>query len=359
MALNQIVTANRIVPAGLVVVALLLAAMCSGPLISGEGRAAAADKAADVKVATGEYRITGPYTVKNLSVFLVQGSDTLKDKEFLTLGEALENRKIVVEETGTVNELVINNKGNVTVYILGGEIVKGGKQDRVLKHDLIVPPGKKLSVTAFCVEQGRWSARGGESAGSFNSSENILSSRSQKLAARVSGDQGQVWENVARSQERLGKSTGGSVQSEQSKTSLELTLRDKKVTQGIDEYVKELSGVMEGKKDVVGYGYVINGQVNTVDIYGSAALFKKLWPKLLKSAAVEALENYQADKTFASGTTDDIRKFMLDAEQAQRVKEKVSDRVTLEKGDSKNAVILESKDMDNAAAPMRKSYIAK
>src|SRR5262245_25611792 len=57
----------------------------------------------------GEIKLTGPYTFKNLTVFLIHGSDTIRDLHLLSLAEALKERIIVIRETGNVNELTVEN----------------------------------------------------------------------------------------------------------------------------------------------------------------------------------------------------------------------------------------------------------
>src|SRR4030095_5715394 len=65
-----------------------------------------------VKISVGEYRISGPYTHKNLSIFLVHGKNTFEGKTFITLQEAMVQKKVVVYETKSVNELAIENVSN-------------------------------------------------------------------------------------------------------------------------------------------------------------------------------------------------------------------------------------------------------
>jgi hypothetical protein len=77
-------------------------------------------------------RLSGPYKHDNLSIYLVHGQDRVQTK-YLTLTEALEQHKVVVYETGSVNQLQIENLSKEDVYIQSGESVKGGRQDRVLK----------------------------------------------------------------------------------------------------------------------------------------------------------------------------------------------------------------------------------
>ena len=54
------------------------------------------------------------------------------------------------------------------MFVQSGDIVKGGKQDRVLTVSLVLPPRSgRIAIAAFCVEQGRWSARGKEDVKTF------------------------------------------------------------------------------------------------------------------------------------------------------------------------------------------------
>src|SRR5687767_14143291 len=130
---------------------------------SAEPPPAAPPKAAGPAVA----RVSGPFTHANLTVFLLHGPDILAGQEFPTLQEAMEQKKAVMHETSQVNELSVENLADdATLFLQAGDIVKGGKQDRAIAFDLLVPPKSgKLPIASFCVEAGRWRQRGGEAAG--------------------------------------------------------------------------------------------------------------------------------------------------------------------------------------------------
>src|SRR6516164_2755945 len=82
---------------------------------------------AEVKRA-GDYRISGPYTKGNLTVFLIHGKDAILDKKYLTLAEALEQKKAVVHETKQVNEVSVENlSDDADLYLEAGDIIKGGQ----------------------------------------------------------------------------------------------------------------------------------------------------------------------------------------------------------------------------------------
>src|SRR5579862_2000520 len=90
--------------------------------------------AAAIAANAAELTLSGPYRHDNLAIYLVHGQDRGRQR-YLTLAEAMEQHKVVVYETGNVNQLLVENLSGEDVYIQSGEIVKGGRQDRVLKDD--------------------------------------------------------------------------------------------------------------------------------------------------------------------------------------------------------------------------------
>src|SRR5205814_1430733 len=102
------------------------------------GQTRAADK--EQKVAAGEFKLSGPYRHENLTIFLVHGEDKIEGKKLVTLQEALEQKQVIVHETDNVSELAIENVSkDVEVFIQSGDILKGGKQDRLISFSMIVP----------------------------------------------------------------------------------------------------------------------------------------------------------------------------------------------------------------------------
>src|SRR5437870_1535960 len=161
-----------------------------------------------------EYRLEGPFTQDNLTVFLIHGKDKIKGATFLTLQEALVQKKVIVRETRSVNELSIENVSSEEVYVQSGDIVKGGQQDRMMAVDLILPPHSgEIPIAAFCVENGRWSQRGSEQVTGFNSSANVVASREVKLAAKLKGSQGEVWREVSVAQDKRSEEHTSELQS--------------------------------------------------------------------------------------------------------------------------------------------------
>jgi hypothetical protein len=188
-----------------------------------------------VHVGRDEFEISGPYTHENLEVFLLHNkSPRAPRRKVMTLEEAMRQNKVKVHETGDVEQLAIENLTTDTdIWVQSGDIVQGGKQDRVLSQDLLVPPKSgKMPLASFCVEQGRWSGRSSEtlrqarlvdaaavglgsgvvykSAG-FGSSRNAISSKELKKAVRLASAQQEVWNEVSNAQTNLSRNIGDNV----------------------------------------------------------------------------------------------------------------------------------------------------
>ena len=312
------------------------------------------------KPESADYKISGPYTYENLSIFLVHGKDTLKGKNFMTLQEALASKVVIVHETKDVNELAIENVSkDQEVYVQSGDIVKGGQQDRVLAVDLIVPPRSgRIPIAAFCVERGRWQQRGKEEAGKFESSNEIVATNALRIAANKTKSQGEVWAKVSEAQEKLSTNVGGSVNSSVSSSSLQLSLENKKVQEVTEDYIKKLSSIIDGKSDVIGYAVAVNGKMNNADVYGSSALFRKLWPKLLKASAVEAVAELQKDAKFEAVPAESVEGFFAEAEDGKAADEEVSGSVRRVTRESDKNLVFETRDQKQDAT-LHRSYVKK
>jgi hypothetical protein len=309
----------------------------------------------------GDLRISGPYVHDNLAVFLIHGADRLAGKKYLTLQEALEKKVVIVHETGDVNELSVENVSkDQDVYLQSGDIVKGGRQDRTIMADFIVPPGSgKMPIAAFCVEHGRWTQRGNESSVAFSTSNEALAGKELKLAAKQKMEQGEVWQQVAANQQKLARSTQSSVAAAASPSSFQLTLESEAVQGHIEDYLKNLQPVIGGQEDVIGYAFAINGKINSADIYASHALFAKLWPKLLKSSAVEAVAELKKSEQFDAAKADAVKACIDDANRGKASAKDITPRVQLVTKETEKSVLFETRDRAAADALVHENYVNK
>jgi hypothetical protein len=284
----------------------------------------------------GSYRISGPHVHENLAVYLVHGASAPGPVP-LTLQEAIARDAVRVIETGSVNQLEIENIGKEDVFVQAGDIVKGGKQDRVLTVSLLLAPGSgKVGIGAFCVEQGRWAARGAENVARFASANQSLPSREAKLAmampaaaagppaaadlprlqnsnaalprqqmaaaSETSDRQRDIWDKVKKTQDKLTGNLGASVSATQSKSSLQLSLESEQLKQAQQAYLAALQPAAGKEADVVGLVIAVNGQLSSADIYPSNGLFQKMWAKQLNASVTEAITEKAGKKPLVAPT---------------------------------------------------------
>ena len=305
------------------------------------------------------YRLSGPYTHGNLTVFLLHGKDQTT-KTFLTLQEALAQKKVEVYETRDVNQLAIRNFSNQDIYVQAGDIVRGGDQDRMISVDFIVPPRSgRMPIAAFCVESGRWNKRGNEESATFSSSENSVATKDIKLAAKRGNSQQAVWENVTLAQDKLSRNVGASVNAPLSKSSLELSVESVRVKETTSSYINALADILSNKPDVVGYVFAINGQVNSADVYASHALFAKLWPKLLKASAVEAIAELTKDADVKPVAAETVQTFLAESEKATAATKDVTPRVRMVTREDEKNILFETQDRHQKDGFVHRNYIRK
>ncbi len=265
-----------------------------------------------------KYKLSGPHTHGNLTLFYMHGPDTVPGKTVLTLKEAMEKKVVTVHETSNVNTLTIENTSTeVEVFVMSGDVVKGGKQDRVIAFDLVLPAKSGVvPLPSFCVEHGRWTKRGAEATDKFACSDSQICSKELKVAVNGSRQQGEVWKEVEAAQGKISNNIGRNVQSGASPSSLQLALEDKDLQAKVAEYETALAGGCRQAPDIIGMAVVVNGEVSGADVFGSADLFRKLYPKLLKAAATEAFAEFKKDKTIEVCKVEAVEAFFVEAAKA-------------------------------------------
>ena len=267
-------------------------------------------------VEIGEYNVLPGISSGNLQVFLIEGEEELGDKNYITLSTAMEEEMVVVKETGSVNELSIDNNSDEYVFIHSGDIVKGGKQDRTMAYDVIIPPNTKdVALQSFCVESGRWQARENEAVDNFNSTTKMLSSRDLKMAAKYDNDQSKVWANVSQEQQKLNHTVsqmnGYAVDLKDgvSATSLQLTLESEELEKAKAEMEEAFANLLADHPNAIGFAYAINGEIYGIDIYNNRVLFEEIWSKVVESIVIEAISN-KSEEPFEYATVNAVTGFM-------------------------------------------------
>lgn len=295
--------------------------------------------------AENSWRLLPGITYENITVFPVVTSGGADTSMFLTLDEGLASGEVVVTEQGSagifrpqrgasrpefnggaaVNQLVLINRSKRPLLLLAGELVSGGKQDRIIGKDRIVPVGSEpLPLDVFCVEHGRWSA------GSKFSAAKTMVHPSVREQAALTKDQNDVWaavragstarapmngraEAVPASPMITADSISQEVQVGAPTQAYSKIYEGGRVGASVDELVAQLERRFEkavaGLKDerVVGVIVAYGDEVAWSDIFASPELFNHYWMKLLRSYAVEALARPQVREVATEG---DARGFL-------------------------------------------------
>ncbi|HEY0728855.1 MAG TPA: DUF6569 family protein, partial [Pyrinomonadaceae bacterium] len=221
------------------------------------------------------------------------------------------------------------------------------------------PRSGRMPIAAFCVESGRWGKRGEEQAAYFSSSDNAAATKELKLAAKVAGSQDAVWQNVTVAQDKLSENVAEVVNVSSSPTSLALSVETVKVKETTAAYINALSGVLRNKPDVIGFAFAINGKVNSADVYASHALFAKLWPKLLKATATEALAELDQKPAAEPVASETIQEFLADSEQPKPKAKEVTQRVRVVTREDDQNIFFETQDRREKDAWVHRNYIRK
>ncbi len=196
--------------------------------------------------------------------------------EIATLDEARAQGTLIVTERAqaSVPELLVENRGKVPALLLAGEILVGGKQNRVLKEDVLLPPASgPRNLGVYCVEQGRWNAGRTD----FES-KSTLAAPSLRSRLMQKADQSQVWAEVFKSARAArAESPTGSYQEIYEKPEVKEHLKD--VERGISA---------TPPAGALGAAVFAGASLAGLDLFQPGSLFGREWPKLLRAYAVEA-----------------------------------------------------------------------
>ena len=119
--------------------------------------------------------------------------------------------------------------------------------------------------------------------------------------------------------------------------------------EAVDAYRTKLANAPEGKSDVVGYAFAINGKLNSVDIYVSNAMFGKLWEKNLRSSSTEAFAELKKDARFEAAKAEDVTRCLDDAATGKANEKELNSRVRMIKRETKDNWQYETYDIETAA----------
>ncbi len=276
------------------------------------------------------YKVLEPIRHGNLTVFPVLASKSYPTGEFLTLDEGLRSGEVVVTEYGSlqglirrhpmqpavhsnaeVNRLVLVNNSKRPLLLLAGEIVTGGKQDRVIGKDRIVPAeSDPVDLSVFCVEPGRWVATsahfgasgatyGGPTGSVGGTVATLMAQPSVRAKAMGDKDQNEVWAEVKKQREAVSvemSARAPAVAAEMAQTSsYARVMENDEVKKRVDAVAKPIEQNYQSlikqlrDRNAVGVVVAVNGRIIWADVFASTELLEKYWPKLVRSYASEAV----------------------------------------------------------------------
>lgn len=232
----------------------------------------------------------------SLTIIPVYLDRVLDRGRYATLEDALKNGWITITEVegGRVPQVKISNLSKHLIFLMGGEILTGCRQDRLLAGDILLAPGTKdLLAPVYCVEQGRWS----HVSQNFFSKQNLgtpaLRARAQEKSPAA---QTEIWGQIAEENRVMGVSSAtGAYQDAYEKKEIHIHVFE------IEEKMRDLPRLHD---DTVGVVIGVGGEVVSADIFADPDLFLKQWPKILKSSALSSIgsaKGGQLDRTKAAG----------------------------------------------------------
>jgi hypothetical protein len=291
-----------------VALTLALVAACSSPAVEPMQASPPAGPGAE----PGSPRISGPFVHENLALYVVDDPNAKSAGEIITLTEGLSSGQIKVTEKkdAQVNELLIENRSDKPCFVQAGDVVKGGQQDRLIGRDFVIPPKTSPTpVSSFCVEHSRWNG-----VAAFTATTQNAYSRELKLAVQKDASQQKVWEEVEGKKKAVVLTAG--ITGVFKSSSLNEELENPKVQEKLKASRAALGRILEDHPRAVGLVWAINGKFSTADLYDDPSLFRKMFPRLVDSATMEALT--VKSEAMAAPPAADASSFLTEAEKGQK-----------------------------------------
>jgi hypothetical protein len=235
------------------------------------------------------FYFTGPIQHKNLTVQFLLGPSAPAD--YLTLAEGCRLGVVEILETGAVGQLSVHNYSlEKPLFMQAGELLKGGLQDRTIATDLVLDPSERYDgMSVYCVEKARWSKRRREDQNKFVSTQNFIATKPLRTSLERGEGQNAVWAAVDCAKGKMIQQLPGYLDSMVSPSSFQLSLEDSTLQKKIREGFQSITGRFRLNTKTVGVAISINDRLEKIEWYGRAALFRRLWPGLLRAAILEAL----------------------------------------------------------------------
>jgi hypothetical protein len=267
------------------------------------------DDAAPVRRLVQAVEIGAPFHTRGLTVFPLTLRDTW-NSGLATLDEALRAGWLrVIEKTdATVSELVVENESRRGVLLVSGEILAGGRQNRMVRYDVLVPARSgPVTVPVYCGEKERWAGDTREFKAAGAAAQPGL-----RRDAAMGRAQSEIWEGIETQLKRAGAETRSRDYAQ--------VYREPEVGRHVDSVTAECRRWFRGR--TVGFVVLHRSRILGAECFEDPETFDALWPKLIRGYAVEVYGDWAEEKAYPSGGGNrDVRRFLEDVLEARIVEQ--------------------------------------
>lgn len=227
----------------------------------------------------GRLLVHAPEHFRGLTIFPLELQTPEDETDYLTLDEGLRQGVLRISDTGVVERVIVDNTSrHHWAFLLAGEVIGGGKQNRMVREDVLIAPESRVVVPTYCVEKGRWA--GAEQA-RFDSGK-YLGNYALRQRALAGAPQAEVWDQV---------------EGEQRRFRVESATKDYEAVAGSPAVARELAAYRDHfhrlwRPRIVGFVVAQGGQIVGADAFCNPSLFNRLRHKLLDSYAFDCVGRF-------------------------------------------------------------------
>ncbi len=239
-----------------------------------------------------------PAKLGRLTIFPVSLSTVNRLGGVLTMDQALAKKLLVIDELKSARvsrAKFVNKSGDKMIFLMAGEVITGGKQNRTLTSDALLGPDSATVLELYCVQRGRWSG-----VANFAGPTTVAPLAVRAKAVGKAG-QGAVWAEVARANRRMRTVTASG--------DLAAAMTTTKTVKRLAKLRKPITAKLP--RDCAGVVVADGERIVAADLFNSPEMFAAMKDKVLNSY----LSQYEDAKLTAAGrvarpSQEDVRKYL-------------------------------------------------
>lgn len=262
----------------------------------------------------GDLTVLDGYTYRGLTVFLLRARAPEDPTAYLSTSEAIAARHLQIKEDAAhvVSRLLIRNRGRRPILLLAGEVLEGGKQDRVLRDDVLLSGHSSWTeVPVACVEENRWSEER-EFVG-----ETTVAPQTLRAQVQTGQPQDALWQKV--------RQYHNSLKVESPTRALSAIGKSEALQEQLGDYRRHFSTHC-WRPRTVGMVVSLYGRIVGADVFCNETVFRKHRDRLLASYVIDCVVRRDAGKApeedSEPATTADAERFLRESMRAEVRREK-------------------------------------